>query len=122
MKSPPQFSLSDYLEVDQAAALRDLDEDLDTYHAVCAGFRKQLDKAVTIIDQSDAIDLQPVLRSIHELITSAHIVGATRASSYLRHCETMFTSGELGHGEGVRMLLLDVREVLTKLSAALPRG
>ncbi len=121
MKTPGHFSLSDHLEIDRAAALRDLDEDLDTYHAVCAGFRKQLDKAVTIIDQSDSIDLQPVLRSIHELITSAHIVGAKRASSYLRHCETMFASGELGHAEGVRMLLLDVREVLTKLSTALPR-
>ncbi len=115
------FSLSEHLEVDQAAALRDLDEDLDTYHAVCAGFRRQIDKAVSIIDQSDAIDLQPVLKSIHELITSAHIVGAKRASSYLRHCETILASGELGYGEGVRTLLLDVREVLTRLGPALPR-
>jgi hypothetical protein len=33
----------------------------------------------------------------------------------------MFTSGELGYGAGVRMLLHDVREVLTRLGAALPR-
>jgi hypothetical protein len=121
LKPAINFSLSEHLEIDQAAALRDLDEDVDTYRAVCAGFGRQIDKAVSIIDQSDAIDLQPVLKSIHELITSAHIVGAKRASSYLRHCESMFTSGELGYGAGVRMLLHDVREVLTRLGAALPR-
>lgn len=111
---------SEVLEIDQATALHELDGDLETYHAMCAGFRRQIDKAVAAIDGSDSIDLQPVLKSIHELITSAHIVGARRASSYLRHCETMFTSGELGHGEPVRQLLLDVREALTRLSASLP--
>lgn len=107
--------VTDLADIDRQLALLELDGDREAYATICVGFQKQLDRAMVGLEGVDFFNLQPALKAVHELITSAHIVGARKASVYLRHCESLLLSGELAQRPDVEAVLDDLRALLAAL-------
>jgi hypothetical protein len=107
--------VTELADIDRQLALLELDGDREAYATICAGFQKQLDRAMVVFETVDIFNVQPALKAIHELITSAHIVGARKASVYLRHCESLLVSGELTQRSDVESVLDGVRGLLAAL-------
>ncbi len=118
MRVNPAMKITELVNIDREHAVLELDGDREAYANICKSFQKQLENALKILAMIDPKDLQPALRAIHELITSAHIVGARKSSAYLRHCETALISGELTCRADIEATITSVRTLLAELKRA----
>ena len=119
MAGPDPFELM--FVIDSARAIEDLDGDREAYEQICAIFLKQARRILDNLRSPEGVKAEQLRRSLHEVSTSAYIVGAQKASAYLRHCEALLEDSAEHSEIAAAGMLRDVELTMVSLSEQVER-